>query len=114
MAALIGLAGFSATASLAAGRFLSIAEDVPLMPGLTENADAATVFDKPAGRIASTEASGAVSRAAVKQFYDATLPQLGWQAEGPAEYHRESERLRLSFQNDGRMLTVRFELLPNR
>ncbi|MDN3562748.1 hypothetical protein, partial [Vreelandella neptunia] len=33
----------------AAEAFLSVADDIPLMSGLTENTDAATVFDKPAG-----------------------------------------------------------------
>src|SRR5690606_21905750 len=43
------LAGIRASLSEAhaAAGFLSIAEDVPLMPGLAENADAAAVFDKP-------------------------------------------------------------------
>lgn len=96
----------------AAAGFLSIAEDVPLMPGLAENADAAAVFDKPSGRIANAEAKGAVTANAVRQFYAATLPQLGWQAMGTEQYRRERERLRLSFAGRDGALTVRFELLP--
>src|SRR3546814_10021424 len=42
----------------AAEAFLSVADDIPLMSGLTENTDAATVFDKPAGRIVTAEAGG--------------------------------------------------------
>src|SRR3546814_15324856 len=45
----------------AAEAFLSVADDIPLMSGLTENTDAATVFDKPAGRIVTAEASGPVT-----------------------------------------------------
>jgi hypothetical protein len=97
----------------AAAGFLSIAEDVPLMPGLAENADAATVFDKPSGRIANAEAKGAVTANAVRQFYAATLPQLGWQALGTEQYRRERERLRFSFAGRDGALTVRFELLPD-
>jgi len=96
----------------AAAGFLSIAEDVPLMPGLSENADAATVFDKPTGRIGSTEAKGNVSQAAVKQFYAATLPQLGWRSAGAELYRRDTERLKISFAGRDGALTVRFELLP--
>lgn len=97
----------------AAAGFLSIAEDVPLMPGLAESPDAATVFDKPSGRIANTEAKGKVSAAAVRKFYADTLPQLGWQSVGPEHYRRETEQLRLSVTGRDGALTVRFELLPN-
>ncbi|WP_409766353.1 hypothetical protein [Ferrovibrio sp.] len=97
----------------AAAGFLSIAEDVPLMPGLAESPDAATVFDKPSGRIAHTEAKGKVSVAAVRKFYADTLPQLGWQNIGPEHYRRETEQLRLSVTGRDGALTVRFELLPN-
>lgn len=115
LAALVALAGLCATPVLAAApRFLSIAEDVPLMPGLAEIPDTATVFDKPAGRIASTEARGAVTANSVRQFYAATLPQLGWQAIGPAEFRRDAELLQLTVTGgDGGALTVRFELRPN-
>jgi hypothetical protein len=97
----------------AAAGFLSIAEDVPLMPGLAENPETATVFDKPSGRIAHTEAKGKVSAAAVRKFYADTLPQLGWQNVGPEHYRRETEQLRLSVTGRDGALTVRFELLPN-
>jgi len=120
LAASLALAGLGATPipgpaiAAAAAAFLSIAEDVPLMPGLTEIPDTATVFDKPSGRIASTEARGAVSAASVRQFYAATLPQLGWLAVGPASFRREAELLNLTLSGrDNAALTVRFELRPN-
>lgn len=116
----LSLAGLRASSGLplisgaqAAAGFLSIAEDVPLMPGLAESPDAATVFDKPSGRIAHTEARGKVSAAAVRKFYADTLPQLGWQSVGPEHYRREMEQLRLSVTGRDGALTVRFELLPN-
>lgn len=112
----LGLAGIRASLvsdAHAASGFLSIAEDVPLMPGLAENADAAAVFDKPSGRIANAEAKGAVSANAVRQFYSATLPQLGWQSLGTEQYRRDRERLRFSFAGRDGALTVRFELLPD-
>ena len=107
------LSGGLISAAQAAAGFLSIAEDVPLMPGLAENADAAAVFDKPSGRIANAEAKGAVSAAAVRQFYSTTLPQLGWQSLGAEQYRRDRERLRFSFAGRDGALTVRFELLPD-
>ena len=115
LAACLALAGLCATPISLAAAFLSIAEDVPLMPGLTEIPDTATVFDKPSGRIASTEAKGAVSAAGVRQFYAATLPQLGWQFVSPTSFRREAELLQLTTSGrDNAALTVRFELLPNR
>ncbi len=120
LAAVLALAGLAAISvsgpppAAARAAFLSIAEDVPLMPGLTEIPDTATVFDKPAGRIASTEARGAVSAASVRQFYAATLPQLGWQSVGPTSFRREAELLQLTLTGGSNaMLTVRFELRPN-
>ena len=96
----------------AAEAFLSVADDIPLMAGLTENTDAATVFDKPAGRIVTAEASGPVQAAAVRQFYAATLPQLGWQPAGDNLWRRDAEQLRLSYASAAGRLTVRFEILP--
>ncbi len=111
----LALAGIRASLSEAhaAAGFLSIAEDVPLMPGLAENADAAAVFDKPSGRIASTEAKGAVTAQAVRHFYAATLPQLGWTRQNSEEFRREKEQLRLGFAGRDGALTVRFELAPH-
>lgn len=115
LAATLALAGLLASPApaWAADGFLSVADDVPLMPGLAEAADTATVFDKPAGRIASTEASGKVAATAVRRFYAETLPQLGWAPAGPELYRRDSEQLRLTFAGRDGALTVRFELLPN-
>src|SRR3546814_2954347 len=75
-------------------------EDLPLMPGLAEIADAATVFDAPQGRIVESYAAGTVAAAEIRSFYAQTLPQLGWTAvdagqAGPLEFRREGERLTL-------------------
>jgi hypothetical protein len=105
------ISGFVGSAR-AAEAFLSVADDIPLMPGLSENTDAATVFDKPAGRIVTAEASGTVAIAAVKQFYAASLPQLGWQPDGDSRWRRDAEQLRFGYANAAGRLTVRFEILP--
>lgn len=106
----VGL-GLSAPAPAAEG-FLSVAEDIPLMPGLVEDTGSATVFDKPDGRIVQADAVGAVGRAAVLGFYAQTLPQLGWNSESSAVYAREREMLRLSFRGRDGALTVHFDLTP--
>lgn len=76
-----------------AGQFLEAIEDLPLMPGLAELTDRGLAFDKPGGRIVEAYAQGAVTAAAVRAFYGATLPQLGWQALSRESFLREGEQL---------------------
>ena len=100
--------------NLGAGRIVT--QDLPLMPGLEEDAQGRMVFDTAAGRIVEAYASGAVSRAQVLDFYAATLPQLGWRREGEAAFRREDEILVLEFSagkaGSAPALTVRFALSP--
>ncbi len=96
--------------------FVGGIEDLPLMPGLEEDAAGRMVFDTAAGRIVEAYASGAVSRAQVLDFYAATLPQLGWRREGETAFLREDEMLVLEFSagkaGPAPALTVRFALSP--
>ena len=96
----------------AQGLFAEAIPDLPLMEGLTEDAEA-VVFDKPSGRIVEMGARGAVSRDEVQAFYDKTLPALGWQAMQTGRYRREGESLTLSFRAEGDVLLVRFVLAPD-
>ncbi|MSP66919.1 MAG: hypothetical protein EXQ96_02240 [Alphaproteobacteria bacterium] len=107
----LALALLAATAR--ADGFLSVGEDVPLMPGLAEDRASAFVFDKPEGRIASAQASGAVEAAAVAAFYARALPALGWTAAGPLQYQREDERLTLTVEVAPNGALVRFFLTPD-
>jgi len=105
----------SQTPGQAGPAFLSVIDDVPLMPGLTERPDAAVVFDKPEGRIVEAEATGRLARAEVLKFYAASLPQLGWRARGEGRFLREREELALSITSGaGGGVTVRFTLSPDR
>ena len=91
----------------AADGFVSGAEDLPLMAGLTEDEGANLVFDKPAGRIVDAWAAGAVSRAAVAAFYAETLPELGWRRRDAASWAREGERLRIDITGvDGALTRI--------
>src|SRR3546814_2101394 len=70
-------------------------EDLPLMPGLAEIADAATVLDAPQGRIVESYAPGTVAAAEFRSFYAQSLPQLGWTAvdagqAGPLEFRPQA------------------------
>ncbi len=99
-------------AAALADAFVPGTEDVPLMPGLTPVAGSAVVFDKPEGRIVEAQAAGKVTRAAVRAFYEASLPRLGWAAAGAAAWRREGEVLRLDYREERGILTVGFTLSP--
>jgi hypothetical protein len=98
-----------------ATHFVSTIEDLPLMPGLTEDADAGVIFDSPAGRIVEAYAIGDVGEEQVLEFYAAALPQLGWRQDGVGVFVREREILKVEFLGPlqpGQPLTVRFALAP--
>ena len=92
--------------------FITALGDVPLMPGFIELPELGMRFDKPGGRIIEAFAQGVAEKAAVLAFYGASLPQLGWDAAGPAHFRREGEVLRLDFIAGGTVTTVRFFLSP--
>jgi hypothetical protein len=92
--------------------FLAGTEDVPLMPGLSNDESTLVVFDKPQGRIVEVEARGKVTRAAVEKFYAASLPGLGWRKDGERGWKREGEGLRFAFKGHDGDLRVAFSLTP--
>ncbi|MBF0373797.1 MAG: hypothetical protein HQL39_10305 [Alphaproteobacteria bacterium] len=96
-----------------AGQFLAAVEDLPLMPGLAETAEGSLVFETPQGRIIEASAEGRLKPEAVQSFYDATLPQLGWQPVGSGFFRREGEVLTVTVggAGGGRVL-VHFSVLP--
>ena len=92
--------------------FIAGVEDLPLMPGLSEIADAGLVIDKPSGRIVEAFAEGAVSRQAVESFYDTTLPQLGWSPQPDQTFQRDGERLLIKVREGTEGVTVEYRLSP--
>ena len=105
--------------ALAAGTaYLGGLEDVPLAPGLTEDAGATVVFDKPGGRIVEAFARGPVALQEAMAFYAAALPQLGWiatgdvTAPGTLSFRREQELLAIEFTRRPSGLEVRFSVTP--
>jgi hypothetical protein len=95
-----------------ADAFIPGTEDVPLMPGLAVVAGSSVVFDKPEGRIVEAQAAGKVTRTAVRAFYEASLPRLGWTGSGADAWRREGEVLRLDYREERGVLTVGFTLSP--
>jgi hypothetical protein len=110
--ALLVLILMLAAAGARASDFVAGTEDLPLMPGLVPVDGKSLVFDKPEGRIVEAEARGKLARAKVRDFYQATLPQLGWRAEGRDTWRREGERLSIEFHGSDGNLTVGFTLSP--
>lgn len=98
----------------AGGGFVEGFEDLPLAPGLVSVPEAGIGFDKPTGRIIVAYARGAVTKAAVEDFYSTTLPQLGWTAEsGGGGYLREGERLTIEILGPDGAVIVRYSVAPN-
>ncbi len=95
-----------------AASFLTGFEDLPLMPGLSEQDGAGLMFDTPAGRILEAMAAGEATQQQVQTFYAQTLPELGWVRQSDTQYRRDQEVLRLDFSQAGRVLTVRFTISP--
>ena len=113
MLAVVPAATLTVAAGLAGPRFLQSVDDLPIMDGLTEVANATVVFDKPGGRIVEAYATGrGLSTAEVLKFYAGTLPQLGWQRLSETEYQRESERLKLTVTRSEDKLTLRYDIAP--
>ncbi len=90
--------------------FLVGLSDIPLMPGLTQDEAASFLFDKPAGRILTARLHGCVEAADVRQFYGATLPQLGWL---PAPFVSTATATTLIYLREGEKLTLEFATEPD-
>src|SRR5215470_7695298 len=110
--AIASAAGAFASAAVAGDVFLSRLEDMPLAPGLSEDAAAGLSFDSASGRIVEAYARGNLTEDQVLHFYQETLPQLGWTAEGVRQYRRSGERLRLELVRSGQGITVHYSLSP--
>jgi hypothetical protein len=99
-----------------ADEFLSVLDDMPLAPGLTELADQAANFDTPAGRIVDAAAEGETDQKTVAAFYDKTLPALGWVRAGAGRFTRDHELLTISVTPSPAakgQVTARFSLRPS-
>ena len=101
-----------ASSTVADDAFFSGIADLPLMPGLIEDDEAGLVFDKPDGRIVEVYASGITTPSAVADFYQRTLPQLGWSQLGLLEFTREGEALRITVTKENGTSVARFALSP--
>jgi len=94
--------------------FAKVIDDLPLMPGLTVLEDKDVLFIAGPGRIAQTTATGRIDIDEVYNYYERTLPQLGWKKINARTYERDNERLRLDVSgvNPAATTIVRFSLEP--
>lgn len=94
--------------------FFTDMPDVPVMPGMVEETTDQLSFGNASGRVVEAVAVGqALSASAVMQFYNETLPQLGWQAKNPAQFVRGAESLQIMLEREGtEQLRVRVVLSP--
>ncbi len=58
--------------------FFSVIEDLPVMPQLVEDIDAAMTFDSSAGGVGEVEANGLASSDAIGAYYKPSPPQFSW------------------------------------
>lgn len=80
--------------------YSTILPDLPLMHGMTEQANDAVVFDKASGRIVDLTAISSAAPADILAFYQKTLPPLGWQMQSSGTFVREQEKLVISFDSN--------------
>lgn len=113
MSALLVLAVPAAPAAAQGPAYLADVDDLPLAPGLVEDAAGRVAFDKPEGRIVQAVASGRVDPAGVRGFYAETLPALGWRPGGDRTWTRGAETLRVNVENRDGLVVVRFAIAPS-
>lgn len=94
------LAFLLASPVLATDDFITGLTDIPKMAGLSEDNEAATLFDVPELRIAQVYLQGTdVNETEFWQFYTESLPSLGWELEEDLEksksFVREDEVLKI-------------------
>lgn len=113
MSALLVLAVPAAPAAAQVPVYLADINDMPLAPGLIEDADARVAFDKPEGRIVQAAASGHADPSGVRAFYAETLPALGWQFGAEQTWTRGTETLRVNVESGDGGVVVRFAITPS-
>lgn len=93
-------------------QFLSVLPDVPLATGLTEIEDSAVSFDTPDGRYIEVQAQGRAEEAVLLNFYQVTLPQMGWSRISAKNFRRNGENLVLQTAKRNAISIVKFTLRP--
>jgi hypothetical protein len=104
--------GFFAVGAMADTAFVDGFDDLPLVPGLSQEPGRVVQFDSPYGRILESWATGSLKSEAVLSFYKKTLPQLGWTADSAERFHRDNEVLILDIHRKGSGIEVHYRDAP--
>ena len=97
---------------------LTYIEGFPVPETMAEDKDLAYMFDKFDGRIIESLLIGSANLKETMDYYEQTLPQLGWVLSPPDERERklvfvkEQEQLNLLFRESGAELEVVVLLRP--
>ena len=79
--------------------FSSIIENLPLINGFTEDLENVVVFETPMGRIIEISAIGKGNLQDAIDFYQKSLPQLGWDTRTETQYHKNGEMLKIDVKD---------------
>ena len=99
-------------ATVASDRFVAGIADLPLISGLYLVNEETVIFEKPAGRLVQAIAKGHRTKEAFWQFYNETLPQLGWRIDERENFVRDGESLSIKVEERGPQIIVRFTVVP--
>lgn len=92
-------------------QYVAGSDDVPLFAGLVALDEEDTSFDTMSGNIAISTYVGNFTEQQIKDFYDKSLPQMGWKminGKGKLFYKRDNDRLEISFKVKKNQLHVKF------
>tara|TARA_B100001564_G_C20322813_1_gene526555 strand:+ start:216 stop:602 length:387 start_codon:yes stop_codon:yes gene_type:complete len=88
-------------------------EDMPLYPGFYSSDDESVSYDTSAGRIISLNYFHSNASAKdVRNYYELTLPQLGWQKQQYQLYTRDGESLRITVLQQQQGVRLKMRLGP--
>ena len=89
-------------------------EDIPVYHGFMAINDNIMAYDSVSGRIIDAVFySENVPVRNVQEFYDTTLPQLGWSKQKSQIYERDGEKLKLNIIERSGKTLLKFTIRPN-
>lgn len=92
--------------------FLQGTQDIPQMDGLVIQQTQDVDFDTPAGQILSIDAfSKQKTGRQIKDYYNATLPQLGWIHQKDGSFKRENDSFSITVLKEKKPSKVRFDII---
>ena len=104
--------GLTLSVPATARSFFSQIEDLPLAPGMEEVGPASLFFQSASGRIVVAVARGEEKIFVLRRFYAKSLPPLGWHFVQTGIYRRNSEMLKIRFQEVSGKVSIYLHIVP--